>query len=149
MLRIFSIIAVVAAVGATAVVAQTDAMTARNEAMKAQGQQLYGVINGMVKGDAPYDQAKVDAAFTIIEDITKKAAPLYDVKSDQPAPNSRFKPTAKIWENKKDFDDRFVVVAKVVAESKPKVKSLDDLKVAFTAVNNACTGCHEQYRARN
>lgn len=129
--------------------AQADPVAARNELMKAQGTQLYGVVNGMVKGEAPFDQAKVDAAFVILERTAKEATPLYAVNSVQPAPNSRFRPTPKIWETKADFDARFVDLAKVVAESKAKTKSVDDLRVAFGAINKVCTDCHDLYRVRN
>ena len=137
-------------VGVSGVVAQSsDPVAARNELMKAQGAQLYGVINGMIRGQAPYDQARVDAAFVILERTAKESTPLYAVNSVQPAPNSQFRPSPKIWETKKDFDDRFVDLIKVLGEQKSKAKSLEDLRGVFTAVNKVCTDCHEGYRVRN
>jgi cytochrome c556 len=117
--------------------------------MKSVGGQLYRTINGMVKGEQPYEQAKVDAAFAAIEATLPKAKPLYDTKSEQAAANSNYRPTAKIWETKADFDGHFDKVQKAVAEQKAKVKNLDDLKAGFTAVNQACTACHEGYRVKN
>jgi cytochrome c556 len=56
--------------------------------------------------------------------------------------------TSKIWENKKDFDEKAAAFAKVVAENHDKaVASLDGLKVAIPVVGNACDNCHEDYRA--
>ncbi len=126
-----------------------DPVAARNALMKDHGRLLYGVINRMNRGTIPFDQAQVDAAFAALEADVAKAPALYKFKSDQAAPNSGYRPLLKIWDNQKDFEDRFVELAKVLAENKSKVSNLDDLKLAFGKINKVCSDCHDLYQAKN
>jgi cytochrome c556 len=126
-----------------------DPVAARNALMKDQGRQLYGVINRMNRGTIPFDQAQVDAAFAALEADVAKATALYKFKSDQPAPSSQFRPLLKIWDNQKDFEDRFIELTKVLAENKSKVSNLDDLKLAFGKINKVCSDCHDLYQVKN
>src|SRR4029453_16138557 len=77
MLRITLAFAAAITVGATTVLAQTDAAGARKQFMKQMGEQGYGTLNRMVRGQAPYDQAKVDAAFTHFVDQAPKIPTLF------------------------------------------------------------------------
>ncbi len=148
-MRRAAILATLFIVGAGVAVAQSDPQIERNDQMKAMGQQFYGALARMARGDAPFDQARVQAAWPLIEAAAKKAAPLYSAAPGQGAPNARYSPSPKIWEDKADFDARFVTLAKAIADNKGKTASLDEVKAAVGAVGQVCSGCHEKYQVRN
>lgn len=148
MRRIVATFALVSAL-TTALVAQSDPVVERSALMKQAGQQFYGVINRMARGDVPFDQAKADAAFVMLETFSQKAQPLFLTKSDQIAPNSKYHASAKIWDNKKDFDEYFTNLTQAVVDNKSKTKNIDELKIAAKAVGEACSGCHDNYQVRN
>ena len=50
--------------GAGAVVAQQDVAVQQQNLMKSLGKNQYAVISKTVKGEIPYDQAAINAAFT-------------------------------------------------------------------------------------
>ena len=52
----------------------------------------------------------------------------------------------KIWEDKAGFESRAAAFAKAVADNKDKVKTLDELKVAYPLVTQNCNACHNTYR---
>src|SRR5262249_7513762 len=54
-----AIVASLLAVGLVAALAQSDPIAARKELMTLNGKAFYGDLNRMVRGQAPYDQAKV------------------------------------------------------------------------------------------
>lgn len=134
---------------ATALVAQSDPVAERSALMKQAGQQFYGVINRMARGDVPFDQAKADAALVMLGTLQQKAQPLFLTKSDVAAPNSKYRSSPKIWDNKKDFDEYFDFLTKAVSANKTNTKNIDDLKIAAKAVGETCSGCHDSYQVRN
>ena len=130
------------AVGITAVMAQSDPIAQRKQLMKSNGQNL-GAVNRMVRGEDPFDVAKVNAAFAAWGENAPKISALF---ASPPPPDADTRALPKIWENKADFDARPIALAKSVAEYKDKAKTLDELKVAFPAVAKNCNDCHEMYR---
>jgi cytochrome c556 len=90
-------------------------------------------VNRMVRGQAPYDQAKVDAAFDQIVSSSKKFTTLYPV---MPSPLPR-----RAYHQNAD-------VAKVVSLVRGGVKNLDTLKRVYADIGKACDACHEPYRLR-
>jgi cytochrome c556 len=142
MIRTVLVIATVA-IGVTAVVAQTDPIAARKDLMK-QNNKYAKAVNGMVKGENPYDAATVTAAFTNWENAAAQFGKLFPDNSKEGG-NTRAK--AAIWQNRKDFDAKLAAFSKAVAEGKPKANSLDGVKAAMPAINDGCNNCHELYRA--
>ncbi len=132
----------VAVLGVTTVMAQSDPLSRRKPLMKGN---LDGAlaVNKMVRGEAPFDAAKVNAAFAQWEETAQKLPNLFP---EPPKPGQDTRALPKIWENKADFDAKIAAFAKAIAENKDKAKTLDELKVAFPNVNNACNNCHEPYR---
>src|SRR5437763_10995604 len=93
--------------GITAVGAQTDAAAARTQLMKQNGEHAYGVLNRMVRGQMPYDQAKVDAAFANFVEAAPKIAPLFPPGSYRgPVASSDYYAAAKAFENQADIAAR-------------------------------------------
>lgn len=109
---------------------------------------MYGVLGGTVRGTTPYDQAAVDAAFNDIDAAAKQFVTLFPASAMTTVPESSFMLSTKAAENRADMEAKAAASAKIVADNKGKVKDLDGLKAAFTAVNNGCNGCHELYRVK-
>lgn len=131
---------------AGAVIAQSDPIAARMALMKANNDNARAVVQ-MMRGQKPFDAAAVDVAFAQWADTAQKLPGLFP---DNSKTGEKTRATPKIWENKKDFDEKAAAFAKVVAENRTKaVASLDGLKEAMSPVGKACDNCHEDYRAPN
>jgi cytochrome c556 len=141
---VFAVAAVVAvAFGATVVVAQQDPVTTREDLMKANNKHALAVVR-MMRGQAPFDAAAIDAAFAQWADTAQKLPSLFPDNSKTGGDN---RASPKIWLNKKDFDAKTAAFAKAVAENHDKAKSsLDGLRAAIPVVGKACDNCHEDYR---
>jgi cytochrome c556 len=129
---------------ATLALAQSDPIEARKALMDANNKHARD-LRAMTRGEAPYDQAKVNAAFAQWHDTAQKFGGLFPENSKT---GKETRATPKIWEQRADFDAKLAAFAKAVGDHKDKVKSADDLKGAFSAVDKACNDCHEPYRAR-
>lgn len=101
------------------------------------------VVVAMMRGQAPFDAAKVDAAFSQWADTAQKLPGLFPPGSDKG--DTRASP--KIWQNKADFDAKATAFGKAVAENRDKAQqSVENLKTAVSVVGQACDNCHKDYR---
>jgi cytochrome c556 len=141
MIRTVLAMALVAGVAAAAV-AQSDPIKERQGLMKRNGKNQ-GIVNRMVRGQEPFDVAKVNTAFTDWADAAKKLPALFQ---SPPPPGAKTRALPKIWENKADFEARLAALGKAVDDNKDKAKTLDELKVSFPKVSKVCNDCHETYR---
>ena len=127
----------------SAVVAQSDPIAARKALMKANNDNARNAVQ-MMRGQQPFDAAKVEAAFVQWAETAQKLPALFPENSKT---GQETRATPKIWQNKKDFDEKAAAFAKSVAENRDKAKSsLDGLKAAIPVVGKACDNCHEDYR---
>jgi cytochrome c556 len=145
MLRVF-VVAGTLLLGASAVMAQ-DVTKDTQAVMKATGKNA-GALAAMVKGEKPYDQATVDAAFAQFEETGKKLPTLFPASSKGVKLEGDYQTSPKIWEDKSGFDEHIASYVKTVAEAKGKIKDIDTLKVSFPGVGKQCGGCHETYRIK-
>jgi cytochrome c556 len=143
MIRVLIAVAAVA-VGATAVIAQQDAIASRKALMKATGGQT-AIASKMVKGEEPFDLAKAKAVFTTYEDTAAKMPGLFPPNSKEGGDTTA---SPKIWEAKADFDARFAKFGADAKAAGAKVTNLDTLKAAFGDVTKNCGGCHNDYRVK-
>jgi cytochrome c556 len=134
--------------GAAAVSAQTDAIKARKELMKANGDNA-GLLFGMARGRVPFDSAKADAAFAQFADTAQKLPALFPDDSKPRPPLGEYSASPKIWQNKSDFDAKIAAFGKMAAENRPKAKTLEGLKTTLRALGQSCDNCHELYRVKN
>jgi cytochrome c556 len=133
----------VAAIGATAVVAQGDPIAARKALMKANGDQAR-MAREMVDGKTPFNLAAAKKVFTTFEDAAAKMPALFP-------DNSKTGDTAAlpaVWENKADFNAKFVKFGADAKAAEAKVKDLDSFKAELGEVAKNCGGCHQTYRKR-
>lgn len=136
------------AIGVASVSAQAELVRERAELMFEQGERIYGTLNKMVRDEIPYDQAKVDEAFVLLKETSRKLPALYPETAKGQAPDADYYASAKVWENKADFDARLAKLIKDIDENAPKAKSLDGLKEAHAAIVQTCNSCHETYRVK-
>jgi cytochrome c556 len=130
---------------------QSDPVKERNTLMYEMGERAYGEFNKMVRGEQPYDQAKVDAGFAKIAENAPKLTGLWPPGTNKAAEGSDFHSSPKLWDNMADFDAQLTKFQQqAAAHAGGKVKSLDELKVAFDElVRQQCNTCHQEYRVRN
>ena len=129
------------AVGATAVYAQSTAITQRKEAMKAIG----GAIKepgGMAKGEVAFDLAKVHAFLKVCQEQSPKAKTLFPDDSK----DGDTKALPVIWEKKADFLGRFDKLAADCKAAEAAIKDEATFKAEWPKVGGNCGGCHKEYR---
>jgi cytochrome c556 len=131
------------------VAAQQDVVATREGLMKLNGKNMYTMLNQMARETKPYDQAAVDAALNQFEDTASKLPALYPDSSKVKKLDSEYSPSAKIWENKADFESHIAGLAKAVKDLKGKIISLETLKTAYPVINGQCNDCHETYRVKD
>jgi len=134
--------------GVGAAMAQQDVAVSQQNLMKAQGKSMYGLFGKILKGESPYDQAAVDAALTDLEGQLPKIATVFTPNPKEDVVDATYGSSQKIWQNKADFDSKVPPVSKAIADVKGKIKDSASLKVAFDAIQEKCTGCHETYRVK-
>jgi len=111
--------------------------------MKQNEDTALAVVRRM-RGQAPFDAAKVDAAFAQWTDTAQNLPSLFP---DNSKSGQKTRAAPKIWTSKVDFDEKAAAFGKVVADNRDKAKgSLDGLRAAVPAIGNACDACHKDYR---
>lgn len=139
--RVFTALAV--GLSGSAAIAQQDPVTARENLMKENNKHAIAIVR-MMRGQAPFDAAGVEAAFTQWADTAQKLPSLFPDNSKTGGDN---RASPKIWVNKKDFDAKAAAFAKAVVENHDMAKSsLEGLRAAIPVVGKACDNCHEDYR---
>jgi len=133
--------------GMTAVIAQQDQLKETQTIMKGNGKNA-GALSAIVKGEKPYDQATVDAALAQFDDTAKKLPKLFPASLKGKAFEGDYSTSDKIWDDKAGFDEHIASFAKVVSETKGKIKDADTLKVNLGLIGKQCGGCHETYRIK-
>ena len=129
--------------GVVTVIAQSDPIATREALMKENDQNAVIVVR-MMRGMAPFDAAKVDAAFAQWADTAQKLPGLFP---DSSKTGQKTRASSKIWVTKADFDAKAAAFGKAVAENREKAKtSLDGLRAAIPAVGKTCDACHKDYR---
>ncbi len=135
--------AILVASATGAVIAQSDPIAARMALMKGNNDNAKIVV-AMIRGQAPFDAAKVEAAFAQWAETAQKLPGLFP---DNSKTGEKTRAAPKIWEAKADFDTKAAAFGKAVAENRDKAKtSLDGLKAALGVVGKTCDNCHEDYR---
>ena len=141
MMRVLSVVAAIA-VGATAVYAQSAAIGQRKEAMKAIGGAMKEP-GGMMKGEIPFDLAKVQASLKIITDGTPKLPALYP---DDSKTGGETQALPVIWENKDEFNG---IYQKLEADAKAAAVAIKDeasFKTEWPKIGANCGTCHKKFR---
>jgi len=134
--------------GVGAVMAQQEIAVQQDNLMRGQAKSLYDVMLKMVNGKVPYNQAAVDAAIKDLEESVPKIPTVFATNPKEHVVNATYGASQKVWQNKADFDSKVPPVVKAIADVKGKIKDVASLKVAYNAINDRCTDCHETYRLK-
>src|SRR5690348_14174425 len=132
------------AAGVTAVAAQSDPITTRQNLMKENGKQTK-LGASMVKGQAPFDLAKAKAIFATYENAAAKMPALFP---DNSKTGHKTTVSPKVWENMSDVKARFQKLGADAKAAEAATKDLASFKTNFQTVTKNCGGCHEMYRIK-
>lgn len=131
-------------IGAGAAMAQGDVIAQRKAAMKAIGDGNRGPA-AMLRGEAPYDQAAVQAQLKVIAASATSSLKLYPDNSKTGGDTAAL---PKIWETKADFDAKMKKLADDATAAQAKIVDEASFKQEFPALLKNCGACHNDYRAR-
>lgn len=135
---------VLAAVAAGAAYAQSAAIGQRKEILKSWGQALRPV-GPMLRGEAAFQLAPVEAA---LKTISGKAGEVAKLFPDDSKTGGDTKALPAIWQDKAKFDGIFV---KLEADAKAALAAIKDeasFKANMPKVLGNCGACHNDFRAK-
>ena len=132
------------AIGATAVIAQSDPIAERRNTMKGVGAATR-TGNQMTKGEIPFDLAKAKEVLQVYANAADKMH-TYFPETSKTGGDTTAGP--KIWENQAEFRARFDAWAKDIQQAAASTTDLESFKAAFGNVTKACNACHETYRIK-
>lgn len=140
MLRILAAIAAVA-VGATAVVGQN--LTVIKQRQDAMGAVARASIENfkMMKGEAAFDLAKLQANLKTMQEQAGKVKPLFP---DDSKTGGDTEAKEKIWQSKAEFE---TAVDTLLADIKAAASAIRDeatLKTEYPKVAKSCGNCHKE-----
>jgi cytochrome c556 len=133
------------ALGVTAAIAQSDVVEQRQNLMKQMGAQTRP-IGSMLRGQEPFDLAKVQAGLKVFAENSQKAASLFPENSKN-APKTEALPT--VWENKAKFES---IMTKFYQDANTALASIKDeasFKAEMPKVLQNCGGCHDDFRKKS
>ena len=134
----------VAALGVTAVLAQSDPIAARKALMKENGDQSR-IAREMIEGKQPFDLAKAQTVLATFAAASDKGKNLWPDNSKTGGETASL---PAIWENKADFEAKLAKLSSDSKAAEPKVKDLDTFKAAMGDIGKDCGGCHNTYRKK-
>jgi cytochrome c556 len=128
--------------GTTAVMAQ-DPIAQRKEQFKAWGAAVREP-GAMLRGEAAFDLAKVQAALKLIGDTAPTMAARFPAGSDK----GDTKALPVIWEKKAEFDAIFTKLSGDAKAAAAAVKDEASYKAEMGKVLGNCGACHNTFRAK-
>jgi cytochrome c556 len=141
MIRRVLAVAIVAAVGITAAVAQ-DVIAERRELMKNSGAQARTGAQ-MARGEVPFDLAKAQGIFDVYIAKAERLERLFPATSKT---GGETKALPAIWDKPADWKAAIEKFGTDSKAAKASTKDLDSFKVAFAAAGKNCGACHEVFR---
>ena len=131
----------VAALGVTAVGAQSDPIAARKALMKENNNQGR-IVRDMADGKQPFDLAAAKKAFASFQSASAKLPDLFPENSK--TGDTRALPA--IWEKPADFKAAAAKFGEDAKAAEASSKDLESLKTAFAQVGKNCGSCHQTFR---
>jgi cytochrome c556 len=144
-MMIRTVIAVaVLALGATALMAQSDPIAARKALMKANGDQNR-IGTEMIEGKRPFNLDEAKKIFATFAEAGDKAPALFPDNSKTGGDTGAL---PAIWENKADFNAKLAKFATEAKAAGAATTKLDTFKAQMTEVRKNCGGCQPPSRKR-
>lgn len=144
MLRLLSIAALTAVTVTTAAAQNLSAIKARQDILDSFGK-VTKEPGGMLKGEVPFDLAKVKAALKTYQEGVAKLPALFP---DDARTGGETEALPVIWERKKDFEDRFAALAAKAKAAEVSITDEVSFASEFPQVVSNCGGCHKIYREK-
>jgi cytochrome c556 len=141
MIRLLSVVAAVA-VGATAVYAQSAAIGQRKEILKSFGAAMKEP-GGMMKGETPFDLAKVQAS---LKTITEGAPKLPALFPDDSKTGGETQALPVIWEKKAEFEGIYKKLGDDAKAASVAIKDEASFKTEWPKIGANCGTCHKTFR---
>ena len=140
-------IAIVSAAEIAFAASGSEAIKARQELMKANGEVTKPIVP-MLKGQAPFDLATVQKGLKTYQNAAAKMPELFPADSKT---GDKTEALPAIWEgtNKADLDARFKKLGEDAAKALASVKDEASFRATMPSFYQNCGGCHEKYRAKN
>jgi cytochrome c556 len=134
----------VVTLGATAVLANSNPIVARQDLMKHNGHAAK-LAGEMIKHQKPFDLATAKTIFATFERSAKEMPGLFP-----PDSKTGHKTTAspKIWQDMADFKARFEKLGVAAKKAQGSVTDLASFRTAFGGIGKQCGGCHHEYRVK-
>lgn len=128
----------------SAVMAQSDPITERQRSMKGLSQAARAP-GAMLKGEAPFDLAVVQATLKSFAESATKGPALFPDNSKTGHDTAAM---PAVWTNKSDFNMQFAKFGEAAVAAQASIKDEASFKANFPTVLRTCGGCHENYRAK-
>ena len=132
------------ALGATAVVAQSDPIAARKALERANDEQ-HKIGTAMVTGELPFDLNRARTVFATFLDVAGKAPHLFPENSKIGGDTSV---APKVWDDPDGFKAAYVRFATEAKTAQEAVRDLPTFRSLFQSVARHCSGCHEIFRVQ-
>jgi cytochrome c556 len=133
----------VSSIAAVPVLADSTAIGQRKQLLKDIGAAARDP-GKMLRGEEPFDLAKVQASLKTIADHAAKLPDLFP--EDSKTGDTKALPV--IWNEKEKFSAIFVKLAKDATEAQPAIKDEATFKTEIPKVFGNCGGCHKVYRGK-
>lgn len=141
MLRILALAGVVAVAGTG--VASADAIADRQAILKSWGDDAMPV-GKMMKGEAPFDLAKVKAALANFQTNSPKLKDMFPDNSR----TGKTEASPRIWDEKARFVAGFDKLAADSAAAAAAITDEASFKANFGKVFGDCKACHDDFRIK-
>lgn len=133
------------ALGVSAAVAQSDVVKQRQDLMKQMGAQTRP-IGGMLRGQEPFDLAKVQAGLKVFAENSEKFASLFP-ESSKGVGDTEALPS--VWENKEKFDAMRSKFQQDATTALASIKDEASFKAEMPKVLQNCGACHNDFRKKS
>jgi cytochrome c556 len=132
--------------GVTAAAAQScpEFIKKRQTLMKKSGEEAK-IGTAMVKGERPFDAAKVQEIYAAFAEDAKQMPTLFPDCSKTGAKTTA---APAIWERMDDFKAAIAKFADDIKAAQGNAKDLDALKANFQTIGKNCSNCHQTFRIK-
>jgi cytochrome c556 len=132
--------------GVTAAAAQScqDTIDKRQTLMK-RSADMAKIGSSMVKGETPFDLAKVKEIFAAFADDAGQMPTLFP---DCSKTGDHTTVAPAIWDKSDDFKAAMAKFSADVKAAQDNTKDLDSLKASFGTIGKDCSSCHQTFRVR-
>jgi len=133
----------VGVVSTTAVALTDDPITTRKKLMQANGAVFFGLANGMVKGEIPFNPVLAASVIRTTNAVAYSFGDYFPEGSDQGDTKAR----PEIWEEMAEFQEYladFQAATDAARQADPQ--TLEAFQTVVNDINETCEQCHEEFR---